>query len=76
MARQCTICQKKSKIIWRRIRLRATKFNPTIKRKQKANLQWTKIPLDIKKPQYKKFAGKKILACAKCIKALGKNKKR
>ncbi len=74
MARKCAICGKKSIMVWRRIQLRATKFNPTVKRRQYPNLQWLTIPWQIKKPGYKKFAGKKILACAKCIKAMGKRK--
>jgi len=74
MARHCAICQKKAIRVWRRVRLRAEKFNPTIKRIQKANLQWLRVPLEIKNKKYKKFAGKRILACAKCIKAIEKNK--
>lgn len=74
MARQCAICQKGARRAWRRVQLRAEKFNPTIKRVQKPNLHWVKIPLDIKNKKYKPFAGKKILACSKCIKAMGKNK--
>ncbi len=72
MARQCAICGKKSIMVWRRIKLRADKYNPTIKRRQYPNLQWLKIPLSIQKPAYKKFVGKRILACTKCIKTLGK----
>lgn len=64
MARQCAICKKKSIKVWRRVRLRAEKFNPTIKRKQSPNLQWTKLP-----------NGKRVLACAKCIKTLSKKNK-
>ena len=73
MAKECQICGKKGIMVWRRIKLRG-KYNPTTKRKQKPNLQWVKIPLDTKKLAYKKFAGKRILACAKCIKTLGKRK--
>ena len=54
--------------------MRAEKFNPSVKRKQVPNLQWVTIPPDIQKPAFKKFAGKRILACTKCIKALGKIK--
>ncbi len=70
--KQCAICGKKSKIVWRRVQLRATKFNPTSKRRQYPNLQWVLVPPDIKKRKYRKFAGKRILACTKCIKAMGK----
>jgi len=50
------------------------KYNPTGKKRKYPNLQWVRIPIDIKKPAYRKFVGKRILACAKCIKALGKSK--
>jgi len=61
MARICALCGKKSKMVWRRVRLRATKFNPTTKRKQYPNLQWVKLP-----------SGKRVKACTKCIKAMAK----
>lgn len=60
MARQCAICKKKYKLVWRRIKLRG-KYNPTTKRKQKPNLQWFRLP-----------SGKRILVCTKCIKKLSK----
>lgn len=60
MARQCAICHKKPKVVWRRIKLRG-KYNPTTKRKQKLNLQWFKFP-----------SGKRILVCTKCKKLLTK----
>jgi ribosomal protein L28 len=72
MAKQCRICEKKGKIVWRRVKLRADKYNPTIKRKQYPNLQWVRVPLDIKKEIFKKFRGKRILACRKCIRTLEK----
>ncbi len=62
MAKQCAICKKKYTLVWRRLKLRG-KYNPTIKRKQKPNLQWVRLP-----------SGKKVLSCAKCIKALAKRK--
>jgi len=71
MARQCPICEKKGLMVWRLKKLRG-KYNPTIKKRKHPNLQWVRIPFDIKKPAYKKFAGKRILACTKCIKAIGK----
>jgi len=73
MSKKCTICGKKSMLIWRRVKLRG-KYNPTTKRRVYPNLQWVFIPVGIKKERYKKFAGKRILACAKCIKALSKRK--
>lgn len=60
MAKQCSICGKKYVLVWRRVKLRG-KYNPTIKRKQKANLQWLKLP-----------SGKRVLACTKCIKKFSK----
>lgn len=48
---------------WKRVRLRATKFNPTAKRKQQPNLQSATLP-----------DGAKIVACAKCLKTLRKVK--
>lgn len=72
--KQCAICEKAGNYAWRRVRLRATKYNPTIKRKQYPNLQLFLVPAETKKEQYKKFAGKRILACAKCIKTLAKRK--
>jgi len=61
MAKKCEICGKKGMVTWSRVRLRATKFNPTAKRKQRPNLQSITLP-----------TGKKIVACAKCIKAMNK----
>jgi len=58
----------------RRLNKLRGKYNPTDKRKQKPNLQWVRIPIGIKKPLFKDFAGKRILACTKCIKAIGKRK--
>jgi ribosomal protein L28 len=72
MAKECTICKKRGKMVWRRVKLRAERYNPTVKRKQYPNLQWIKIPLEIKKEKFKKFAGKRVLACTKCIKTLAK----
>ncbi len=69
----CPICAKKRNLARRLKKLRG-KYNPTIKRKQKPNLQWVRIPIGIKKPIFKDFAGKRILACTKCIKTLAKRK--
>ena len=71
--KRCAICAKKMNIAWRLVKLRG-KYNPTIKRKQKPNLQWVRVPLGIKKQPFKQFAGKRILACTKCIKAISKRK--
>jgi ribosomal protein L28 len=60
MTKQCQVCGKGQKIVWRRVKLRG-KYNPTTKRKQKPNLQWFKFP-----------SGKRILVCTKCKKLLTK----
>lgn len=71
--KRCKICAKKRNLARRLKKLRG-KYNPTMKRKQKPNLQWLKVPIGIKKPIFRDFAGKRILACTKCIKTLGKRK--
>lgn len=73
MKKQCAICGKGSRIFGKRVKLRG-KYNPTTKKRKYPNLQWVKIPLDVKKEPYRKLAGKKILACTKCIKAMTKLK--
>lgn len=73
MAKQCAICEKKGLMVWRLLKLRG-KYHPTIKKRKYPNLQWVQIPIDVKKTAYKKFAGKRVLACTKCIKAMGKRK--
>jgi len=73
MAKQCTICGKQGRMIWRLKKLRG-KYNPTIKKRKYPNLQWVRVPFGIEKKSYRKFAGKRILACAKCIKAMGKTR--
>jgi len=71
--RQCAICGKKS-VMGRQYKKLISKYNPTPKKRKYPNLQWVKIPLGIKKKNFKKFAGQRVLACAKCIKTLGKRK--
>ncbi|KPJ71509.1 hypothetical protein AMJ50_01815 [Parcubacteria bacterium DG_74_3] len=73
MAKKCQICGKTGALA-RRLRKLRGKYNPTIKRRQKPNLHRVEIPQQIKKAKFKKFAGQKVLACAKCIKTLGKRK--
>lgn len=73
MPRQCIICGKKGRLVWRVKKLRG-KYNPTVKRRQKVNLQQVKIPKDIKKEPFRKFAGKRILMCTKCRKTMLKQK--
>jgi ribosomal protein L28 len=62
MAKQCSICGKGSIMVQRLTKLRG-KYNPTIKKRKYPNLQWMKLA-----------SGKRVLACAKCIKATAKNK--
>lgn len=73
MARQCAICGKKGMRVARRKKLRG-KYNPTIKKIQSPNLQKIWVPLDVKNKKFKKFAGKRVRACTKCIKTLSKSK--
>jgi ribosomal protein L28 len=63
MSKVCQLCEKKGMMATTRVRLRATKFNPTSRRKQQPNLQSTTLA-----------DGTKITACAKCIKTLHKVK--
>jgi ribosomal protein L28 len=62
MAKQCAICGKGSMMAWRRIKLRG-KYNPTIKKRKYPNLQWVRLA-----------SGKRVKACTKCIKAMGKRR--
>lgn len=55
----CTVCGKKTSMNWTLVKLRG-KYNPTQKVRKYPNLQWTRLN------------GKRILACAKCIKAQAK----
>jgi len=71
MAKQCAICEKSSSMVWSLTKLRG-KYNPTAKYRKYPNLQKVLVPLGIKNKKFKEFAGKRIIACAKCIKAIGK----
>ena len=62
MSRRCSICNKKPMVAVIRKKLRG-KYNPTGKRKKYPNLQWANLP-----------DGRKVKACTKCIKTLGKAK--
>jgi ribosomal protein L28 len=61
--RQCALCAKKPAMAGRLVKLRATKFNPSVKRKQKPNLQWLTLE-----------SGDKVKACTKCIKTMARTK--
>jgi len=63
MSRRCAICGKKSMVATVRKKLRG-KYNPTTKKRKYPNLQWVYLP-----------NGRRVKACAKCIKAMGKSKK-
>lgn len=73
MAKQCAICEKRGIMVWKLKKLRG-KYHRTIKKRKYPNLQWVRISVDVKHKNFKKFAGKRILACTKCIKTLGKRK--
>ncbi|MBI2112970.1 MAG: 50S ribosomal protein L28 [Candidatus Wildermuthbacteria bacterium] len=60
MTQTCSICGKGYNVAWTLVKLRG-KFNPTVKRKQKPNLQWVLLA-----------SGKRVKACTKCIKATAK----
>jgi ribosomal protein L28 len=62
MARICSICGKKFQMVWKLRKLRG-RYNPTAKRRKYPNLQWVKLA-----------SGKRVKACAKCIKTLAKKK--
>jgi len=62
MAKQCTICGKKGRMVWKLKKLRG-KYNPTIKKRKHPNLQWVRLS-----------SGKRVKACARCIKAMAKRK--
>ncbi|OGZ20329.1 MAG: hypothetical protein A3F95_01275 [Candidatus Nealsonbacteria bacterium RIFCSPLOWO2_12_FULL_39_31] len=62
MANICSVCGKKSGMGWRLTKLRG-KYNPTAKIRKYPNIQWMHLP-----------NGKRISACAKCIKTQGKTR--
>ena len=64
MPKTCSICGKGSTLITPRNKLRG-KYNPAAKKRKYPNLQWISLP-----------ARKRVLACAKCIKAMAKPKKK
>ncbi len=59
VTKSCPICERKNIIGGGYSnRVRATKFNPTGKRKKKINLQWAQMP-----------AGGRMKVCTRCLKA-------
>lgn len=58
MANICPACEKNSKMVGNYSnRVRATKFNPTGKKRKYPNLQWARIP-----------NGPRVKLCTSCIK--------
>ncbi|MBI2054460.1 MAG: 50S ribosomal protein L28 [Candidatus Staskawiczbacteria bacterium] len=64
MEKICSICKKKSAMSQTLVKLRG-KYNPTSKKRKHPNLQWVRFFSG-------KDEGKRVLACAKCIKAMSK----
>lgn len=64
MEKICSVCGKKSGMSWSLVKLRG-KYNPTHKTRKYPNLQWVRLISG-------KNVGKKVLACAKCIKRMAK----
>ncbi|MFH1780487.1 MAG: hypothetical protein ABH841_00540 [Candidatus Nealsonbacteria bacterium] len=62
MSRVCELCSKKGIMVQKLVKLRG-KYNPTIKKRKHPNLQLVTL-----------ISGKRVKACAKCIKAMGKTK--
>ncbi len=71
MAQVCAICGKQSGK-GRKYKKLMSKYNPTPFRKKKVNLQWVKIPKDIAKEPYKKFAGQRVKMCSTCRRTMSK----
>ncbi|HNY97989.1 MAG TPA: hypothetical protein PKM84_02660 [Candidatus Pacearchaeota archaeon] len=51
-----------------------SRYNPSPKIRKFPNLQKILVPADAASKLFKNFAGKKVRACAKCIKSLSKKK--
>lgn len=61
MAQACAICGKKYNLATTRVKTRSA-YNPTSRHRQKANLQWYKLP-----------NGKRVRVCTSCRKKLIKS---
>lgn len=72
MSRICAICGKGS-VMTRHYKKLMSRYNPGPKKRKFPNLQKVLVP-STATGKYRSFAGQKLLACAKCIKALGKKK--
>jgi len=71
MEKICAICGKSSHMGGHYKKL-ISRYNPSPLKRKYPNLQWVAVPAGTTKKKYKEFAGKRILACTKCIKALAK----
>ena len=71
MEKECTICGKSS-FMGRQYNKLISRYNPSPKKRKYSNLPWATVPADTDRKKYVDFAGKRIIACAKCIKALSK----
>ena len=61
-------------MVGKRVKLRG-KYNPTIKKRKYPNLQWVRLASGVKpRGDHAPLRGKRVKACAKCIKAMGKRK--
>jgi len=68
----CTICGKKSAMSRTLVKLRG-KYNPTSKVRRHPNLQWVHLLSGIKpRGGHATLRGKRVLACAKCIKRMAR----
>ena len=73
MEKTCTICDKSS-FMGGKYKKLISRYNPSPKTRKYPNLQWVIVPEGTTNKKFKPYAGKRILACAKCIKSLGKKK--
>lgn len=69
MAKECAICGKGSRMVWKLKKLRG-KYNPTVKKRKYPNLQWVRLLAG----KAGLPSGRRVLACTKCIKAMAKRK--
>ena len=70
MPRHCTICGKTSQLGVTLVKLRG-KYNPTAKTRKYPNIQWVRLPAG----KAGLVSGKRVKACAQCIKTLHKKTK-
>ncbi|MBI2647754.1 MAG: hypothetical protein HYW98_00205 [Candidatus Wildermuthbacteria bacterium] len=73
MAQKCILCEKTINRAWRLVKLRG-KYNPTVKRTQRPNLQWATLSEQVA-ARFGLTEGR-VKACTKCIKSLTKKGKK